>query len=158
MAVEPQFHGLPRAPADRDCNRLRVILRDELATIFDVTAEAVHEIEPVPGHLHTPRHASRILSLNSSGRDTLPFQSGAPQELNSFTWVKAGNPASEQFTLSDQRDNQDIAHLKKVNADLSRSLERCRELVERCRAKLAANSNEPFMFGNDDDEEESDLA
>ena len=62
--------------------------------------------------------------------------------------------------MSDQQHTQEIARLKKVNADLSRSLERCHELVDECRAKLAANSNEPFMFANDDEEEgdESDLA
>ena len=62
--------------------------------------------------------------------------------------------------MSDQQDVQEIAHLKKVNADLSRSLERCHELVDDCRAKLAANSNEPpFMFSNDDaEEDQSDLA
>jgi hypothetical protein len=62
--------------------------------------------------------------------------------------------------VSDQQDNPEIARLTKVNADLRRSLVRCRALVEECRSKLAANSNEPFMFSNDDEEEqdESDLA
>jgi hypothetical protein len=46
-----------------------------------------------------------------------------------------------------------------VNADLTRSLDRCRALVEDCRHKLAANSNEPMLFDNDDEEnDESDLA
>jgi len=44
-----------------------------------------------------------------------------------------------------------------VNAELTRSLDRCRELVVDCRAKLAANSNEPFLLCNDNQEEgESD--
>ena len=61
--------------------------------------------------------------------------------------------------MSDQQDNSEVAHLNKVNADLTRSLDRCRELVEDCRHKLAANSNEPMLFDNDDEEEdESDLA
>ena len=61
--------------------------------------------------------------------------------------------------MSDQQDNSEIARLIKVNAELRRSLGRCRELVDECRSKLAANSNEPFMLGNDDEEEdESDLA
>ena len=60
--------------------------------------------------------------------------------------------------MSDQQDTEEIARLTKVNAQLSRSLERCRELVNDCRSKLAANSNEPMAFDNDDDEEdESDL-
>jgi hypothetical protein len=60
--------------------------------------------------------------------------------------------------LSDPQDNQEIARLGRVSAELTRSLGRCRELVEDCRAKLAANSNEPAYFDNDDsDEENSDL-
>ena len=65
----------------------------------------------------------------------------------------------KQFTVSDQQDNSEIARLKKVNAELTRSLDRCRELVDDCGSKLAANSNEPMLFDNDDEEEdESDLA
>lgn len=60
--------------------------------------------------------------------------------------------------MSDQQDNPETARLKQVNAELSRSLGRCRELVDDCRAKLAANSNEPFMLGNDDKERDSDPA
>ena len=56
--------------------------------------------------------------------------------------------------MSHQQDNSEIARLRKVNADLTRSLDRCRELVADCRSKLAANSNEPMLFDNDDDEEE----
>lgn len=60
--------------------------------------------------------------------------------------------------MSDQQDNEEITHLKQVNAELTHSLERCRHLVDDCRAKLAANSNEPVGFDNDDeDEEESDF-
>lgn len=33
----------------------------------------------------------------------------------------------------------------RVNAQLTESLERCRDLVADCRSKLAANSNEPLM-------------
>jgi hypothetical protein len=60
--------------------------------------------------------------------------------------------------LSDQQDNSEIARLLEVNADLTRSLERCRELVNDCRSKLAANSNEPVLAENpdNDDEEEQD--
>jgi len=60
--------------------------------------------------------------------------------------------------VSDQQDNSEIARLKKVNADLTRSLDRCRALVDECRSKLAANSNEPVPFDDDDEEKESDLA
>jgi hypothetical protein len=61
--------------------------------------------------------------------------------------------------VSDQQDNEEIVHLKQVNVELTRSLRRCRELVVDCRTKLAANSNEPFMFDNDDEkDDESDRA
>ena len=61
--------------------------------------------------------------------------------------------------MSDQQDNEEVARLTKVNAELSRSLGKCRKLVDECRAKLAANSNEPFLFHNDDEaENDSDLA
>ena len=63
-------------------------------------------------------------------------------------------PLPEEFTVSDQQDNSEIAHLQEVNAELTRSLERCRELVDDCRHKLAANSNEPMLFDNDDEEQE----
>lgn len=61
--------------------------------------------------------------------------------------------------MSDQQDNEEIVHLKQVNVELTRSLRRCRELVVDCRTKLAANSNEPLMFDNDDERDgESDRA
>ena len=66
---------------------------------------------------------------------------------------------SEEFTVSDQQDSPEAAHLSVVNAELTRSLKRCRELVDACRHKLAANSNEPILFDNDDEQEgESDRA
>jgi hypothetical protein len=66
---------------------------------------------------------------------------------------------NQQFTMSDQQDNQELAQLTQVNADLTASLKRCRVLLDDCRAKLAANSNEPETGANDDedeDEQESD--
>jgi hypothetical protein len=55
--------------------------------------------------------------------------------------------------VSDQQDSEETAQLRRVNADLTRSLKRCRVLLDDCRAKLAANSNEPTAFDNDDSEE-----
>ena len=52
--------------------------------------------------------------------------------------------------MSDQQDNRETTHLEKVNAELTRSLKRCRVLLEDCRAKLAANSNEPESANEDD--------
>jgi hypothetical protein len=54
--------------------------------------------------------------------------------------------------MSDQRDNEQVAHLSEVNAELKASLKRCRVLLDDCRSKLAANSNDPES-GNDDAEE-----
>ena len=55
--------------------------------------------------------------------------------------------------MSDQQDSEETAQLRRINADLMRSLKRCRVLLDDCRAKLAANSNEPMAFDNDDSEE-----
>jgi hypothetical protein len=55
--------------------------------------------------------------------------------------------------VSDQQDSEETAQLRRINADLMRSLKRCRVLLDDCRAKLAANSNEPTAFDNDDSEE-----
>lgn len=62
--------------------------------------------------------------------------------------------------MADQPDNQELAHLRKVNSELTASLKRCRVLLDDCRSKLAANSNEPETYDNDDQEqaEESDSA
>ena len=52
--------------------------------------------------------------------------------------------ASEpKFSVRNQDDIQEIAYLERLNEELTRSLARCRALVKDCRAKLAANSNEP---------------
>ena len=56
--------------------------------------------------------------------------------------------------MSDQQDNQETLHLAEVNAELTRSLKRCRVLLEDCRAKLAANSNEPESANEDEDDAE----
>jgi hypothetical protein len=55
--------------------------------------------------------------------------------------------------VSDQQDSEETAQLRRINADLMRSLKRCRVLLDDCRAMLAANSNEPTAFDNDDSEE-----
>jgi len=55
--------------------------------------------------------------------------------------------------MSDQQDSKQIAHLEQVNAELSRSLKRCRFLLDDCRSKLAANSNEPHTANEDEADE-----
>lgn len=47
--------------------------------------------------------------------------------------------------MPNQPHNDDPADLKRTNAELSASLERCRRLLEECRSKLASKvNNEPF--------------
>ena len=62
--------------------------------------------------------------------------------------------------MFDQPDSQEMAHLKKVNSELTASLKRCRVLLDDCRSKLAANSNDPEEFDHDVDraDAESDSA
>ena len=52
--------------------------------------------------------------------------------------------------MPNQEDRKEFAHLEEVNAELTRSLDRCRELLVECREKLAANSNDPEA-GNDEE-------
>jgi hypothetical protein len=59
--------------------------------------------------------------------------------------------------MSDQQDNEEVVRLMEVNADLTASLKRCRFLLDDCRSKLAANTNESEVVANDD-KEESDFA
>jgi hypothetical protein len=61
-----------------------------------------------------------------------------------------------ELTVSDQHDKEEVSQLLQVNADLTRSLKRCRVLLDDCRNKLAANSNDPTAFDNDDEEEEQE--
>jgi len=60
--------------------------------------------------------------------------------------------------MSDQQDNQEVAHLSRVNAELSASLKRCRVLLDDCRSRLAANSNDPEVPDSDLEGQESDRA
>jgi hypothetical protein len=48
------------------------------------------------------------------------------------------------------------AHLERINAELNQSLERCRDLLKRCRSQLAANSNDEEEEGPG--EESSDIS
>ena len=58
--------------------------------------------------------------------------------------------------MSDQQDNEEINHLAEVNAELTRSLKRCRVLLEDCRAKLAANSNDPESANEDQESDDGE--
>jgi hypothetical protein len=54
--------------------------------------------------------------------------------------------------VSDNEANPDFAYLDRVNENLAQSLRRCHALVDDCRDKLAANSNESEKDGESDDE------
>ncbi len=58
--------------------------------------------------------------------------------------------------MSDQQDSEEINHLSEVNAELTRSLKRCRVLLEDCRAKLAANSNDPESANEDEESDDGE--
>lgn len=42
-----------------------------------------------------------------------------------------------------KEDEQEIARLERLNAELRQSLKRCRDLVEHWRSHVAANNNDP---------------
>lgn len=44
--------------------------------------------------------------------------------------------------MADQNDKQKIAELQELNEELIASLGRCRAILNDCRERLAANSNE----------------
>ena len=54
--------------------------------------------------------------------------------------------------MSDQRDKPELAELEQLNAELTRSLARCRRLLFDCRSQLAANSNMPELLDEEGDE------
>jgi hypothetical protein len=47
------------------------------------------------------------------------------------------------ISVTTQEDKQEIADLKQLNTELTRNIQRCRDLLADCRAKLAANGNLP---------------
>ena len=54
------------------------------------------------------------------------------------------------FPVSNQNDKQEIAELRELNEKLTAGLKRCRTILDDCRNRLAANSNEA------DDPEQTD--
>jgi hypothetical protein len=50
-----------------------------------------------------------------------------------------------------KENEQEIARLSRLNAELSESLQRCRDLVEHWRSHVAANNNEPNAPDTDED-------
>lgn len=55
--------------------------------------------------------------------------------------------------MTDPDDREDIAQLDKLNDQLTASIDRCRFLLDDCRSKLAANSNDKDGAGPADDDE-----
>lgn len=59
-----------------------------------------------------------------------------------LSWVSlSGSPIG--FDVSEHEDKKEAAHLEQLNAELTDSLARCRELLSDCRSKLAVSSDEP---------------
>jgi hypothetical protein len=50
--------------------------------------------------------------------------------------------------VSKQTNSDDRADLMRTNAELSASLQRCRQLLEECRSKLVANGNAEAIGGS----------
>jgi hypothetical protein len=64
MLALPKRHRLSAVPFHCLRERGNVIVREELAAMLDVTAEAVHEIEAITGQLSDPEDESKH-SINS---------------------------------------------------------------------------------------------
>jgi hypothetical protein len=47
-----------------------------------------------------------------------------------------------ETAVSDKEENQEVARLERLNADLKRSLRRCRDMLHDYEVRLTANSNE----------------
>jgi hypothetical protein len=54
--------------------------------------------------------------------------------------------------VSDQEGSEEGAHLEQVSAELSHGLRRCRVLLDACRAKLTAKSDEPEPIEDEEPE------
>ena len=52
--------------------------------------------------------------------------------------------------MTDPEHRQDIAQLDELNDQLSASIDRCRFLLDDCRSKLAANSNDKAAAEDDE--------
>lgn len=63
---------------------------------------------------------------------------GTPVASSSF-WTRA----TRTGLFMSKSDNEEVARLEKLNDDLKKSLQRCREMLHTSEARLAANSNEP---------------
>lgn len=56
------------------------------------------------------------------------------------------------MSTNDHNDDE-VARLQRVNNDLEKSLQRCRDMLHDYQAKLAANCNEPKSASDGEDEE-----
>ena len=57
--------------------------------------------------------------------------------------------------VTDEDDKQEIARLEQVNEQLEDSLERCRDLLQEYRSRLAANTNTELDPSEDDQQGQS---
>jgi hypothetical protein len=49
----------------------------------------------------------------------------------------------------DTEDRAEIANLERVNSELTASFGLCRAILEDCKSKLTANTNEPYVLHED---------
>jgi hypothetical protein len=68
--------------------------------------------------------------------------------------VDAAKRSANEFTVSDQQENDERAELRRVNEQLKESLARCRFMLADARAKLVANSNEQESATDHDEDDE----
>jgi hypothetical protein len=71
------------------------------------------------------------------------------EELGHLEWRWVANPNMGPIALSKQQDKQELVDLNRLNAQLTESLKRCRELLADCRSHLVVNSNQPSGIEED---------
>ena len=54
---------------------------------------------------------------------------------------------------TNDHDDHEVARLQRVNNDLKKSLQRCRDMLHDYQAKLAANSNDRTLADDSEEEE-----
>lgn len=91
----------------------------------------------------TPAHtASPPPRRQPDQREAVRWQPNDPGKEHGIGMLVSQQRDTTSISMSNQQDEREIAHLERLNADLSQSLQRCRALLKDCRSRLAANSND----------------
>ena len=98
----------------------------------------------MPGHLFyfsdarpIPPGASRVASARR------PLLSGRSAEQAERVAVFGVQPLDQWTDVPKKQDETKIAELEQLNAQLSSSLKRCRQILAECHSRLASNNNAP---------------